>query len=207
MVGKTVPLGFVALAILASPFFVTGLVQIELDTQQGFDDVLSTFGKLFIVAVLMERAVEVILSTLRSAGADRLDGEMSGIEKEIQEAERERLRETATVDERKAAEVRIETSRSALALLVEQRGAFRAGSRIYALWIGVIMGLLVAAVGIRFLGTIVILPAGIAPAQKSWFVVIDILLTGMLLAGGSDAFNKVTKTVGAFMDKIKSANQ
>ena len=142
----------------------------------------TTLGYLFLVAIFVERAIEVFLSAWRSEQADNLDLQIS--QKKLQ------FEEAVDTDHL--------TIQNELQLLEKERADYSAQSRIYAIWMGIIIGALISAVGIRALDTIVDTSTMIS-SQKQLFIGIDILLTAALLAGGSDAINKLMKTYNNFI--------
>jgi hypothetical protein len=79
---------------------------------------------------------------------------------------------------------------------------FEARTRRISTWIGLVIGMLVSAVGFRFLGQIV----SIDPKnpdydpQYPYFVAADILLTGAVLAGGSKVIHQIFSLYDSFMD-------
>jgi hypothetical protein len=82
---------------------------------------------------------------------------------------------------------------------------FEARTRRISSWIGLAVGILVSAVGFRFLNQIVSLGSIYDPGnhlisqQYGWFVVADVLLTGAVLAGGSKAIHQIFSVYDAFM--------
>ncbi|WP_115718058.1 hypothetical protein [Gallaecimonas mangrovi] len=146
-------------------------------------NVPALFGYLVLISLLVERATEIFLSTWRSSGADKLDLEL-------------RQRQEAL----KAAQGNsIEPQQKALAELQHQRTLYRAQSRQMAQWIGLTIGTLVSLVGVRILGSLVeAMPS--QPWQHHLFVTLDVLLSGTVLAGGSDAVNKIMKLYTSAME-------
>jgi hypothetical protein len=73
----------------------------------------------------------------------------------------------------------------------------------YALWSSFIMGLVISLVGIRTLITLVTPEsyAALSVLQKNLFTMVDVLVTGGLIAGGSDGIHKILQTFLDLMDK------
>jgi len=63
---------------------------------------------------------------------------------------------------------------------------------------GLGIGFLVSLVGVRVLGNVIDI-ASLSGDQQGVFTVVDILLTGAVLAGGSEAVNKIMKVYNSFM--------
>lgn len=141
------------------------------------DPLLRVPGILMTVVMLslfVERAVEVVLSSLRSGGADRLDLALDNT--------------PVGTDVHRA--------------LMCERADYRAHSRLIAQQLALGFGLLIALVGIRILaGLVYEVPAG---WQNRLFHMLDILLTGSVIAGGSDAANKLTKAYSQVMANLAS---
>jgi hypothetical protein len=77
-------------------------------------------------------------------------------------------------------------------------------TRFITLWAGLLFGIIISVVGIRTLGSLVdpeiFKRTDISALQKYWFNIVDIFITGGLLAGGSDSIHKMTKIYTTFMD-------
>jgi hypothetical protein len=155
--------------------------------------VLSMLGYLLLVSLFVERAIEIILSSWRSTGADKLDREIDKAKKEIQASQPrdEQNMPLASPD---------------LEKLLDTRAAYRADSRFAALWIGMVIGVIVSLAGVRILGNLYE-TYGLTSFQLGLFIVVDVLLTGFVLAGGSDAINKIYKVYSSFMNRIEQNNQ
>ncbi|UTA47816.1 hypothetical protein L1F30_16880 [Simiduia sp. 21SJ11W-1] len=144
------------------------------------------FGYVVLVCLFLERAIEVFLSALRGGGADRLDQQLQSFDA-IHKLDTE--------------------ARAEFQALQLARADYRSHSRLIAQQMGLCMGLLIALVGLRILEQLVVAPP--AGLQGRWFTCIDILLTGSVLAGGSDAVNKLTKAYSQLMASManKRINQ
>jgi len=159
---------------------------------ENFTDKLPiTIGYIFLISLFVERAIEIFLSAWRSEGADQLDLSIAQAIEELEEEQNQNSKK-----------IKLE-----LKDLKKKRMTYSAKSRIQALWIGLIISALIACVGIRILGTIVDI-TNMSDLQKSLFTGVDIMLTSAVLAGGSDAINKLMKIYNSFMittnNKIKN---
>lgn len=146
------------------------------------------FGYLLLISLFVERAIEVFLSAWRSGRADELDIEIANLNKQVAGS----------------AKTTAEKLKLNLQSLEKDRTVYRAGSRFIAQWLGLGIGVLVALVGVRVLGNIVDITT-LSKEQEAAFVVVDVLLTGAVLAGGSEAINKIMKVYNSFM--IKTAEK
>lgn len=146
------------------------------------DKFLVVIGYLFLISLFVERAIEMFLSAWRSEDADKKDLEIRHLNNKI-----ESLGTSST-----------ESMLKNLEKLEINRSKYSAKSRMYALWFGLIIGAFISLVGIRTLETIVI-SKDLIGLQKNLFVTVDVLLTASVLAGGSEAINKLMKVYNSFM--------
>ena len=158
-------------------------------------EVLSLLGTLLFVALLIERALEVFVNTWRSEGAKLTE------ERDFYKSELGKL-EAMTPDEQAARKPEMDDLRSKLKTADQARTAYRSVTMQFALWGGLTLGLLTSAVGVRTLQPLVD-PASLVrlgATQQTFFHVVDVLLTGGLLAGGSDAIHKLTSLYVTIME-------
>jgi len=159
------------------------------------NEVLGLLGTLLFVALLVERALEVFVNTWRSEGAMFTD------QRDFYRRELDNL-EKLKPDEQLARKTELDDVREKLRIAEDQRTKYRSGTMQFALWGGLTLGLLTSAVGVRTLQPLVD-PAALAqlgPTQQTFFHVVDVLLTGGLLAGGSDAIHKLTSLYVTIME-------
>ena len=160
-------------------------------------DLPTMFGYLVLISLFVERAIEVFLSAWRSAGADELDRKLTSISKRIADS----IEAVDSPD-------RIETEllKDEFESLEMERTRYKSDSRLISRWLGLGIGILVAFVGVRVLSNIVDIST-LKESQEGIFIIVDILLTGAVLAGGSEAINKIMKVYNSFMtstaDKAK----
>mgnify|MGYP006971718253 CR=1 FL=1 len=172
-------------------------------------NVYRNLGILLVIAIFMERAIEIFLSTWRSGGADRRDARIQDLRDEISLAVHaaEAAKRDNRPDKEKQARERAEDKEAALKEALKDRADYRIESREVALRGGFLLGVFIAAVGVRGLEGVVIVPEG-TDAQFVCFRLIDILVTGAALSGGSEFFNQFIKLLKTFMqttsDKAKT---
>jgi chemotaxis signal transduction protein len=155
--------------------------------------VLSMLGYLLLVSLFVERAIEIILSSWRSAEADKLDREIDKEKKEIRAAQPKENQD-------------LPLTSPDLEELLDTRAIYRAESRFAALWIGMCIGVIVSLAGVRILGNLFETDR-LTEFQTGLFIVVDVLLTGFVLAGGSDAINKIYKVYSSFMSRVEQRNR
>ncbi|MFC1573315.1 hypothetical protein ACFL6M_06920 [Candidatus Eisenbacteria bacterium] len=162
-------------------------------------DVPTMFGYLVLISLFVERAIEVVLSAWRSQGADLLDWTIRNKKKQLSE------HETLSAEGPRPAQhsqTSIQTLKNELEKLEEDRVIYSAKSRFAAQWLGVGIGLLVALVGVRVLGNILNTSA-LTGKQAGAFIIVDVLVTGVVLAGGSEAINKIMRVYNSFMSSTE----
>ncbi len=81
---------------------------------------------------------------------------------------------------------------------------YRFQTQQIALRSGLILGLLIAFLGVRGLGNFVVFSASTSDIQKSLFNLADVLLTGAVMGGGSDFMHKLITT---FTDLMNATSQ
>jgi hypothetical protein len=150
-------------------------------------DVVQLFTILLVVALLAERALEIFVGTWRSPGATQLELAVRTAEQHVSRlagADDSTLRQArTTVEEARRAE-----------------SGYRCTTRLIALWAGLALGFLVSGVGLRAL-EMLIDPAlsGWSAGQASAFRLVDSLLTGGVIAGGSEGIHRIASVFDNFM--------
>ena len=140
---------------------------------------------LFAVALFVERAVEVVVLVLRDAGADVLQARVDAAQAQIDAAQKNDPAAPATS--------------TALTEASSALGAFRADTKEIALCIGFVFGVLVALAGVRALGGLVAAPAG-----ATLFTAVDTVITGAVLAGGSEGIHQMVNVFSDFMTALSA---
>ncbi|HRI06844.1 MAG TPA: hypothetical protein PKW35_03450 [Nannocystaceae bacterium] len=153
-------------------------------------DTARTLTVLFVISLVLERALEVFVSTWRTP-------DMRTISMATKRARR-RLHEAREAGE--VAEIRAATESLRAREKAEQE--YRSATHVFALRLGFLFGIAVSMVGIRtFEGLLA--PGAIAatsPFQSVAFRAVDVLMTGGVIAGGSDAIHKIILLFTSFMD-------
>ncbi|MFN6562929.1 MAG: hypothetical protein RMY28_024490 [Nostoc sp. ChiSLP01] len=80
-----------------------------------------------------------------------------------------------------------------------QRAAYKADTRTIALWTSLLVGLLISAIGVRSIEPLVIIDSN-NQIQLVIFRSLDALLTGGLIAGGSEGIHKIIQVFINFME-------
>lgn len=188
--GMTRLWGLLLIVAISAISWIARPEAIEFDNELT-KDLPVMFGYLVLISLFIERAIEVFLSAWRSQGADMLDYEISKNKSVIE----------ALSDANNNAGLNktdISDASKTLLALQEERVIYSAHSRFIAQWMGLGIGFLVSLVGVRVLGNVIDI-ASLSGSQQGVFTVVDILLTGAVLAGGSEAINKIMKVYNSFM--------
>jgi hypothetical protein len=180
-------LGLVAIIAVAAVFVFPGL-KISEDWATRIWPLLGSF---FVISLFLERSIEVFLSAFRAGDADRLDLKTKMKKKELDKIDKD-------TDQTRWSKVTEE-----LGALKGERAEYRIRSRQWALWGGLAMGVFVALVGFHGLESLVdpeyFKELGLT-LHLRLFHGVDVLVTGAVLAGGSDAVNKIMKLYSAFTE-------
>jgi len=147
-------------------------------------------GTLLFASAILERAMDVWLSIAMGGKADRLDAQLRGLRATI---------DSAPPEQRAQEEAK-------LAPLVVDRTAHRDATRQLATPVSLVSGLVISAIGLRSLQPL------FDKADSTWltsvqghvFVVVDILVTGTLLAGGSDGIHWIVALYRDWADKSRT---
>lgn len=158
---------------------------------KGFDPeaIAGLLTWLFTVALFIERAVEVIVMVLRDAEADHLSAAV--------ENEKSRISDLRKADPK--------LSESDAALIQAQRDltTYRAATKSVALIVALLLGTLVSLAGVRALGSLLV-----APGSHWLYTTADVLITGAVLAGGSEGIHQMANVITNFLqsaaDKAKA---
>ena len=133
---------------------------------------LTQLGILYIVALFVERAVEVLIKVWRQGGKVHLQEEIT---------KNEGNDEDKTVSKRKL-------------------GEYKAGTQRRALLAGLTLGILVSVSGVRLLGPIFQLDSSDALTfQLGVFQFTDIVITAGLIAGGSATIHELMALIDDFL--------
>ena len=156
-------------------FFHPGILTLS---QFTADEIVRLFTELGVIALVIERSVEVFITPLRGEKAEHL-------------ARARKLDHP----EAKTAEIQ-----------------YRGLTRKIAFLTALALGMAVSTVGVRILSQLVQAealsdPSKTRPIQLGFFTLLDILLTGALLAGGSDGMHKLASVFTGHMEAAAEASK
>jgi hypothetical protein len=179
----------IAVVIISSllPRFFSGIVgPIQFKEKFGIDQVSQVLTILFLIALFFERALEVYILTFRKLNEEILEKKLEPLG-------------SAMAD----------TSQNDLARYKDE-------TRKIALWAALCGGILISMIGVRGLEPFlemsvdvngIIHIKNVTQWQEIAFRIFDILLTGAMIAGGSDTLHKILNVFTTFMDTATEASK
>lgn len=206
----------------------------------GWNEVSQLLSFLLLIALFLERSLEVFINTWRSPEENEIANEIQSVNREIADLEEHinaKTKQTETIARmeeatpgnppsseplmevvKSAGEVEnlrdtLSKKREELRRIQFKKTQYKSETRKIALWTGLFIGLLISGVGIRALETLITLqpltafPDGQKPifynGQVYIFRALDTLLTGGLIAGGSDGIHKLTQVFTTFLEESR----
>lgn len=157
-------------------------------------------GWLFAVALLVERAVEVVVMVFRDQQADLLDYAEDQATKAVADATQKANGLAGDNPGKEAAANAVIEAGKNLASIQYNKVIYRAETKEVALLTGFAFGIFVSLAGVRALHGLV---AENAPVG-TLFNVADIVVTGAMLAGGSEGIHRMANAFTSFMDALSA---
>lgn len=166
-------LGLLALTLFILVFVFGDSLKPVTTNENPFQSALAQLGILYIVALFVERSLEVIIKAWRQGGkVARKDAERSAAANEGSE-------------EHESAKLELQN--------------YRVGTQKRALLLGLTMGGLVSLAGVRLLGAIFNIDSlSESTFQLQMFNLTDIVLTAGLIAGGSATIHELMALIDEF---------
>jgi hypothetical protein len=149
--------------------------------------VLRLLGTYGVLALVVERTLEVFISAWRGQVTGQLFSAVESAWRRLEAAPHSFGLQQAAAE--------------TVSALADYRGT----TQRIALHAGVVLGLLIAATGIRTLDLFVAMPADVAPLLL--YTLLDLVLTAGMIGGGSDAVHKLMSAVTGFLDATRNAAQ
>lgn len=208
----------------------------------GLSDIIQSLSLLLFISLLLERSLEVFITTWRGSTTEQLEVSIqqqktlisenrrfleeqnsspaafeiykfSGLPPEGMSLEQQMLQNpNINPEEPENRNIPRENFFTTINNLHERERkqiAYKADTRIIALWTSLFFGILISAVGIRSIEPLVVIDFNNS-IQVSIFRCLDALLTGGLIAGGSEGIHKLIKVFTDFTEasskQIKNQN-
>lgn len=194
----------------------------------GLNDIIQLLTLPLFISLLLERSLEVFITTWRSPFVEQLDiniqqqkalisekinlievqqkqnqlfsletNQVSGLPPEGMSLEQQIIH---NFTQNKTEHLKIfQPEIDDLNEKERQRSAYKSDTRTIALWTSLLFGLLISAIGIRSIEPLVVIDFS-NPIQIVIFRCLDGLLTGGLIAGGSEGIHKLIQVFIDFME-------
>jgi hypothetical protein len=180
MTPKAVKVVLFGVAVLATGFAVgSGPAHLPFAPIDGIGDVTQRIAPLFLIALFVERALEVFVTAWRAP------------EERIRRVARATALGQATPEE-EATLVRYKSDTQRIAFVT-----------------GIALGIVVSSIGIRALALFMNPEqlAMLSGWQRPALTVVDVLITGAVIGGGADGIHKLIKVFTSFLDATTAQNE
>lgn len=146
---------------------------------------MSLVMSLSVMAIFMERAVEAILVPIRTPDRQQIEQEIGRLRAASAENNHSDPNQLKVLQKK---EYELDT--------------YRLNTARYAYWLSFVLGMAVSLVGVRALSGLVDLEAlhQVSPGQQTLFGLVDIVITGGVIAGGSAAIDKMGRKISKSLD-------
>lgn len=146
-------------------------------------------GWLFAISLFVERAVEVVVLVFRDSQADLLD-----------EAAARATKAVALLAGAAASKEAMDAAVKDANTAHDQKIIYRAETKEIALLVGFVFGIFVSLAGVRALHGLL----SDSTQTGTLFTVADIVVTGAMLAGGSEGIHRMANAFTSFMDSLSA---
>ncbi len=162
-------------------------------SQEGLTLFGQILGTLLMMSAVLERALDVLLSIPRAEDSEKLRAAVDEQQRIVDEAQKQNTPVPQDMI-------------NALEKAKAVRAEFRAKTMRLAMVGGLVVGVVVSAIGFRVLQTLIDTTSldELGRLQRSAFDFVDIVLTGAVLAGGSDGIHKLIEVYRRFTEKGSS---
>ena len=200
-------LGGVFAVVLIAVFagaVVLGVGGVQYDFVLGAGEkALMALGTLAIVALFLERTIEVVVKGWRGVVRARID-QMVKNWSEIGKQARELVVDAADNQSVQARADLISKADNSHLLWDNALEVFRSDTRKWTYLVGLLAGFLIAAVGPRLLQGIVEPLGDPAPIQETVFVSLDVFVTGGLIGGGADGIHRLVALITEYLESVRT---
>jgi hypothetical protein len=149
----------------------------------------NAFGALLLVALAFERALEVYVVTFREPGSLPLESERLRIQGLIDFLPKD---EELPKPQKLVKAAGLMDDLNEINRLIAKHSS---GTRLVTLWLALVGGLIVSALGVRVLSSLVVAVPLANYFQSRMFSVVDVAVTGGLIAGGSKGIHAVLDAI------------
>ncbi len=187
---------YVAAVLVVALLGLVWLVQPQtLEVKDLTTDLLKqVLGTLFLIALLVERSLEVIVTAWRGR-------EAAVLRLVVLQRARQLVAEQRPANNQPV-KTQVDTAVNELHTVETDEEKYKNDTQRLAFIVAVVTGLLISFLGFRTLHRLVV--ADSINALESWqrtlFNVMDVLLTGLVIGGGSEGIHKILQAVLNFFD-------
>lgn len=160
----------------------------SLNPKLGVGDVTALLTTFFVLALFVERTLEVFITVWRGKETTKRENELQTVKQALAQSPAESALQ--------------EPMKEKTDWLVE----YKCETQAIALRSGLVLGILIAAAGVRSFSTFVGGPVVPNPTpfwssvQTGTFYVLDVLVSGGIIGGGSNAIHKMMNVITEFFD-------
>jgi hypothetical protein len=158
----------------------------------GAGDITKLLGRFFVLALFVERTLEVFITAWRGKETVQRENELKA------------AKESVLLSPPDPSDPQVIKDKA------NWLAAYKCETQAIALRSALVLGILIAAVGVRSFNIFVEEPALPQPAQwfnqlqLGTFHVLDVLVSGGIIGGGSDAIHKMMNVITEFLDATAS---
>ena len=172
-------------AVMGALLYLVHPKALELDAD-AISHATSFVAVALMISLFMERALEVFVGVWRNPDLVALEAELERIAQWLTDASKSAER-AALLDQQ--------------SLLSRRRIRYKGETQTFALRASFFAGLLISVAGLRCLqGLVKLGPHEELSIQRFLFQLVDVLLTGGLIAGGSEGLHKIAQVYTTFID-------
>jgi len=192
----------IAALIYFGAFIAKDVVTFRTDLQERVVDLLTN---LIVLVLVIERIMEIFISTWRNPEKNVLEDSLRQIETKL-----EILREGRGDREGASDQINLDSLLEERSVASKRLLAFKEVTRVWSVRAGLIIGIILAIAGFRVLESIFDSSALTGFQSRLWLW-LDILITAGVIAGGSKGIHTLSNALGDFFEntsaRLKASNK
>jgi len=172
-----------------------------------YNDVVELLTGMVLIALFLERTLEVLITTWRGPGATDLSNRVDKAKQLADEAKQKvDAAASLSMEELEAKQAEYRQVFDALNAAEREASSYKSRTQRLALWTSLLIGIAISAVGVRGIQPLMdpITIEGLSPFQIGAFHIVDVLITGGLIGGGSEGIHKIVAVFSDFFDKTRT---
>jgi hypothetical protein len=173
----------------------------------GLADVGKLLTTFFVLALFVERTLEVFITAWRGGPTAKAEHDIAGFTATAAAAATAAVAAGAVpnTQAQQAAQIVAQDATQKANAKANWLVDYKSETQRIALRAGLVLGIVVAAIGVRAFGTFVQLPPVAADGVPAWrngiLNVIDVLISGGIIGGGSEAIHKLMTVITGFFEQ------